>query len=74
MADLFDQASGEKDTASGATPLAERLRPASLDEVIGQEHLLGPDGPFALPITPLALLMLGAMLLGQLKPLIPARR
>ena len=23
-------------------PLAERLRPASLDEVIGQSHLLGP--------------------------------
>jgi putative ATPase len=45
MADLFDQASGEKDTASGVTPLAERLRPASLDEVIGQEHLLGPEGP-----------------------------
>ena len=45
MADLFDQASGDKDSASGATPLAERLRPASLDEVIGQEHLLGPDGP-----------------------------
>ena len=45
MADLFDQASGDKDLASGATPLAERLRPASLDEVIGQEHLLGPDGP-----------------------------
>ena len=23
------------------TPLAERVRPASLDEVIGQEHLVG---------------------------------
>lgn len=45
MADLFDQASGDADLASGATPLAERLRPASLDEVIGQEHLLGADGP-----------------------------
>ena len=25
-------------------PLAERLRPAHLDEVVGQEHLTGPDG------------------------------
>ncbi len=27
------------------TPLAERLRPRSLDEFVGQSHLLGPDGP-----------------------------
>ena len=26
-------------------PLADRLRPGSLDEVIGQDHLLGPQGP-----------------------------
>ena len=26
-------------------PLAERLRPKTLDEVIGQQHLLGPDKP-----------------------------
>ncbi len=25
-------------------PLADRLRPGSLDEVVGQPHLLGPDG------------------------------
>ncbi|MEO8525332.1 MAG: replication-associated recombination protein A [Caldimonas sp.] len=31
--------------ASGAAPLAERLRPKSLDEVIGQQHLLGPGKP-----------------------------
>ncbi|UUR09110.1 replication-associated recombination protein A [Sphingomonas glaciei] len=43
MADLF---AAEPDAAVPAeTPLAERLRPASLDEVIGQEHLTGPDGP-----------------------------
>jgi putative ATPase len=30
---------------SGAAPLAERLRPKSLDEVIGQQHLLGPGKP-----------------------------
>ncbi|HKW80036.1 MAG TPA: replication-associated recombination protein A [Casimicrobiaceae bacterium] len=30
-----------------ATPLAERLRPASLAEVVGQRHLLGPGRPLA---------------------------
>lgn len=29
----------------GKNPLAERLRPRNLDEVVGQEHLLGPNGP-----------------------------
>jgi len=29
----------------GAAPLAARMRPAELSEVIGQSHLLGPDGP-----------------------------
>ncbi|RMH45907.1 MAG: replication-associated recombination protein A [Alphaproteobacteria bacterium] len=42
MADLFDSA---PDTAPGAPrPLADRLRPARLAEVVGQNHLLGPDG------------------------------
>jgi putative ATPase len=31
--------------SSGAAPLAERLRPKTLDEVIGQQHLLGPGKP-----------------------------
>ena len=26
-------------------PLADRLRPQALNEVVGQDHLLGPDGP-----------------------------
>ena len=26
-------------------PLADRLRPQALDEVVGQNHLLGPEGP-----------------------------
>src|SRR6476661_6739449 len=30
-----------------ATPLAERLRPKSIAEVIGQRHLLGPGKPLA---------------------------
>ncbi len=31
-------------SAEAGRPLADRLRPASLDEVVGQPHLLGPDG------------------------------
>ncbi len=31
-----------------AAPLAERLRPTTLDEVIGQRHLLGPGKPLRL--------------------------
>ena len=27
------------------TPLAERMRPKSLAEILGQDHLLGPEGP-----------------------------
>ena len=26
------------------TPLAERMRPATLDEIVGQGHLVGPEG------------------------------
>lgn len=44
MADLFDSA--PLDTkAQGPRPLADRLRPRTLSEVIGQEHVLGPEGP-----------------------------
>lgn len=31
-------------------PLAERLRPATLDDLIGQEHLVGPEGVLRLAI------------------------
>src|SRR4030095_4874853 len=27
------------------TPLSERLRPKTLGDILGQEHLLGPEGP-----------------------------
>ena len=43
MADLFDTPTPEAENAP--RPLADRLRPARLAEVIGQDHLLGPDGP-----------------------------
>src|SRR6266851_2888455 len=29
----------------GARPLAERMRPRTLDEFVGQEHILGPGKP-----------------------------
>ena len=43
MADLFDSISPSAPAPADA-PLAERLRPARLEDVIGQSHLLGPDG------------------------------
>jgi putative ATPase len=42
MADLF--AKDEPEKAPPGRPLADRLRPARLDEVVGQEHLTGDDG------------------------------
>ena len=44
MADLFDIGTDKAPAQAGPQPLADRLRPATLDEVIGQEHLVGPDG------------------------------
>jgi len=38
-------ASAPADAALPSQPLAERLRPRSLNEVIGQQHLLGPGMP-----------------------------
>ena len=46
MADLFpDSLPAPVDTAPREdAPLAERLRPRALDEVVGQEHRTGPEG------------------------------
>ena len=46
MADLFadDMPPPPRDTPRADSPLADRLRPLSLDAVIGQEHLTGPEG------------------------------
>ncbi len=64
MADLFDSDAdggaappGHRDDAHPA-PLADRLRPAALERIIGQAHLLGPEGS------------LSVMLAGQLPSLI----
>ena len=42
MADLFEAAGL---TPQAPSPLADRLRPQRLEEVVGQDHLLGPNGP-----------------------------
>jgi len=46
MVDLFapDPPPPPPPPPPGSVPLAERLRPANLGEVIGQEHLTGPEG------------------------------
>jgi putative ATPase len=52
MADLFTTDEALPKTADGTVservasdaPLADRLRPAGLTQIIGQEHLTGPDG------------------------------
>jgi putative ATPase len=41
MSDLFAAAGLDQ---GAPRPLADRLRPRALDEVVGQEHLVGPDG------------------------------
>jgi putative ATPase len=41
--DLF--AAAAEDRLTRQAPLAARLRPTTLDEVVGQEHLLGPGKP-----------------------------
>ncbi len=42
MGDLFGSSEGRP--ADVGKPLADRLRPVRLDDVVGQEHLTGPDG------------------------------
>src|SRR5262245_138947 len=37
MSGLFEQ--------EAPRPLADRLRPRKLEEIVGQEHLIGPNGP-----------------------------
>jgi putative ATPase len=42
MSDLFESGGLSQDAPR---PLADRLRPKSLSEVVGQDHLLNPNGP-----------------------------
>jgi putative ATPase len=43
VSDLFSSAAEERLRSSA--PLAARLRPRSIDDVVGQDHLVGPDRP-----------------------------
>src|SRR6201992_3463537 len=57
---LFDEA--EEEAAAAAAPLAVRMRPRTLDEVIGQHHLTGAGTPFRKLIdndAPMSLLLWG---------------
>ncbi|RBP78723.1 recombination protein MgsA [Rhodobacter sp. 140A] len=44
MSDLFDSPSQEP-AREAPRPLADKIRPQHLSEVIGQEHVLGPEAP-----------------------------
>lgn len=52
-ADLFHPAGAEPpaDGPAPGSPLADRMRPSSLDEMVGQPELLGEDGPLRLLLT-----------------------
>src|SRR5437899_7381730 len=57
---LFDEA--EEAAASAAAPLAVRMRPRTLDEVIGQQHLTSTGTPFRKLVdndAPMSLLLWG---------------
>jgi putative ATPase len=52
---LFEQVPAQQPRASksvraGGAPLAERMRPRGLDELVGQEHLVGPGKPLRVQI------------------------
>lgn len=42
MSNLFEAAGMDQ---GAPRPLADRLRPKTLEEVVGQDHLIGPNGP-----------------------------
>ncbi|HEY5614520.1 MAG TPA: replication-associated recombination protein A [Bacteroidota bacterium] len=51
MSDLFqNEPQSKKSVKSANAPLAERVRPATLDEFVGQQHLVGNDKPLRLMI------------------------
>jgi putative ATPase len=42
---LFQPVPNAGNTADSTRPLADRMRPRTLDEYAGQEHLIGPGKP-----------------------------
>jgi putative ATPase len=47
---LFAPIPNNDPAAQGARPLADRMRPRTLDEFVGQEHLVGPGKPLRVQI------------------------
>jgi putative ATPase len=47
---LFAPLPSEDASAPGARPLADRMRPRTLEEFVGQEHLVGPGKPLRVQI------------------------
>ncbi len=47
---LFAPIPEQEPSAPGSRPLADRMRPRTLDEFVGQEHLVGPGKPLRVQI------------------------
>jgi putative ATPase len=47
---LFSAVPNQSDAALAGAPLAERMRPRTLDEFVGQQHLIGPGKPLRVQI------------------------
>src|SRR5215467_9615659 len=47
---LFQPIPNRENEAAGARPLADRMRPRTLEEFVGQEHLVGPGKPLRVQI------------------------
>jgi putative ATPase len=47
---LFDNNPQRDESVDKSRPLADRMRPRSLDEFVGQEHILGPGKPLRVQI------------------------
>ena len=50
LVNLFPAIPPEDSGPKGARPLADRMRPRTLDEFVGQEHLVGPGKPLRVQI------------------------
>ncbi len=50
LMNLFQSNPPEDSSRLGARPLADRMRPRTLDEFVGQEHLVGPGKPLRVQI------------------------
>ncbi len=50
LMNLFAPIPNDEPATQGARPLADRMRPRTLDEFVGQEHLVGPGKPLRVQI------------------------